>query len=534
MFVDYSGLERFSVINESFGNKYLQLLRFDAIQSPEDRLKELKENSNGLDSVHAVRLEDFKLDWGIIDFMYKMLLCITQMQEVSSYIRKCPTVYFAEMFDQPCPMSRYSMENLSSSLLKMYRDIQKAYDDIKNELLEEVRTLIAELKPDYGFREFDQWHILQKYLYFECCKGLSKQQIPKTQVVLIPKSFPKLYMEQVNKSGFMKESAQVRFFMFDTLSNERSFDPISRDDLKLKTLGDKVTTIWKEKDDKADIGSDTERTASTQQSNKSSAMGSSPVGSSRMGSSRVGSTAKEPDFIRLFKEHDVNVGIKRPSVRFAERNETIGSKGKDEKLKIREYYQYSNDRDERYTAQMVSPVGKKSPSPISPILEEDESEVDNSSSGRSNENQVFSPLSSGNLPTAVTPDNDSDVSSPQKRLFCYNDDCSPSMFPQPPDLPPSAFKDFYAHQSKREAVKEKFKEYVAKPIQKCFTRNSDSSGFDTVDSFAQFQGAPWDEMTSKKFIKFKLKKFKRDCRYYKQIAKRFFEDIHDTSSSHKL
>ncbi|QLQ81072.1 hypothetical protein HG537_0E04270 [Torulaspora globosa] len=503
MFVDYSGLQRYSIINEKFGNKYLQLLRFHAIKSPEDRLKELKKNSNGLESVHAVRLEDFKMDWGIIDYIFKMLLCITQMQEVASHIRRCPTVYFAEMFNEPCPMSRYSMANLSSSLLKMYREVQKAYNDIKNELLEEVKILIAELKPDYRFSDFEQWHILQKYVYFESCKNLKDNMVPKTHIVLIPMNFPNLYKEQVDNDGFMWESAQVCFFMFDILS---------ADELKLKAVDDKVSTVWKQIDDKAGIGSDTERTASSEGSNRSSC---------------VGSIAKEPEFVGLFKEHDVNVAIKRPFVRFEESSETVGTECKEERFKLRESFQYSNPRDRRFTAERISSIGKRTSSPISPILEEDEdeSEVDNSSSDKGKE--VFSPCNSNNLRPALTSESGSNLSNNKTRPFRYNDNYSPSMFPLPPDLPPNAFKNFHAHQSKREVMKEKLKEYIGRPIKKCFAGNSDS--FDTVNSFDQFQGAPWDEMTSKKFIKFKFKKLKSDCRYYKQIAKRFFEDIHETS-----
>ncbi|QLQ82203.1 hypothetical protein HG537_0G04580 [Torulaspora globosa] len=315
MFVDYSGLERYSIINQKFGNKYLQLLRFHAIQSPEDRLKELKENSNGLESVQAVRLEDFKMNWGIIDYIFKMLLCITQMQEVSSHIQRCPTVYFVEMFDQPCPISGYSMEDLSSSLLKMYREVNKAYDDIKNQLLEEVKILIAELKPDYGFNNFERWHFLQKCLYFECFKDLEDNMIPQTHIVSIPIDFPDLYKEQVNKDGFMWESARARFFMFDTLSAERSLDPISADELKLKALGDKVKTVWKDVDDDSGIDSDTDQTTNSEGSNRSS---------------RTGSAAKEPDLVELFKEHDINVAIERPSIRFEERGESVGSKCKEE------------------------------------------------------------------------------------------------------------------------------------------------------------------------------------------------------------
>ncbi|QLQ82537.1 hypothetical protein HG537_0H02990 [Torulaspora globosa] len=500
MFVDYSGLQRFSIINENFGNKYLQLLRFHAIKSPEDRLKELKKNSNGLESVHAVRLEDFKMDWGIIDYIFKMLLCITQMQEVASHIRRCPTVYFAEMFNEPCPMSRYSMANLSSSLLKMYREVQKAYDDIKNELLEEVKILITELKPDYRFSDFEQWHILQKYVYFESCKNLKDNMVPKTHIVLIPMNFPNLYKEQVDNDGFMWESAQVCFFMFDTLS---------ADELKLKAVDDKVSTVWKQIEDEAGIGSDTERTASSEGSNRSSC---------------VGSIAEEPEFVGLFKEHDVNVAIKRSSVRFAERNEIVGSKSKDERFKLKESFQYSNHRDRRFTAERSSSIGKRTSSPISPILEEDESEVENPSSDKGKESDVFSPCSSGSLRPALTPDNGSNLSDNKTHPFRYNDYCSPMMFPPPPDLPPNAFTNFHVHQSKREAVKQKFKEHVGRPIQKYFSRNSESLGFNTVDSFDQFQE---EEMTSKQFLKFKFKKFRNDCRYYKQIAKRFFEDIHE-------
>ncbi|QLQ80384.1 hypothetical protein HG537_0D03850 [Torulaspora globosa] len=146
-------------------------------------------------------------------------------------------------------------------------------------------------------------------------------------------------------------------------------------------------------------------------------------------------------------------------------------------------------------------------------MDEDESEVDNSSSDKGKENEVFSPVNSGNRSTALTD----------------NNDCSSSISPLPLDSSPNAFTNFHVHQPKREALKEKLKEYVGRPIQKCFSSNSNSLGFEISDSFAEFEGAPWDEVTSRKFIKFKLKKFKKDCQYYKQRAKQFFKDIHENS-----
>ncbi|QLQ82497.1 hypothetical protein HG537_0H02590 [Torulaspora globosa] len=241
----------------------------------------------------------------------------------------------------------------------------------------------------------------------------------------------------------------------------------------------------------------------------------------------MGSLAKEPDFIGLFKEHDINVVIKRRSVRFEESSESIGAKSKDERFKLKESLQYSHQREGRFSAEVISSIGKRTSSPISPIMkeDEDESEVDNSSSDKGKEG---SPCNSNNLRPALTSESGSNLWNNKTRPFRYND-CSPWMFPLPPDLPPNAFKNFHVHQSKREVVKEKFKEHVGRPIQKYFAGNSDSLGFNTVNSFDQFQGAPWDEMTSRKFIKFKFKKFRCNCRYYKPIAKRFFNDIHETS-----
>ncbi|QLQ79749.1 hypothetical protein HG537_0C03980 [Torulaspora globosa] len=301
--------------------------------------------------------------------------------------------------------------------------------------------------------------------------------IPKTHIVSIPIDFPDLYKEQVNKDGFMWESARARFFMFDTLSAERSLDPISADELKLKAVGDKVKTVWKDINDDAGIGSDTDQTASSEGSNRSS---------------RMGSAAKEPDLVELFKELDINVDIERSSVRFEERSESVGSKCKDEGFKLKEYLQYSNHKDGRISAETIPSIEKRTSSSISPIMEEDEDEleVDNSSSDKGKENEVFSPVNSGNRSTALTD----------------NNDCSSSISPLPLDSSPKAFKDFNVHQSKREAVKEKFKEYVGRSIQKCFTRNSDSLDFDTMDSFAEFEGAPWDEMTTKKIHKVQIQK----------------------------
>lgn len=514
MFVDYSGLQRFSTINENFANKYLQMLHFDAIQSPEQRLGLLKEHSGVFKNIQLVSLEDFRLDWGIIDYLYKMLLCITQMQEVASYVKRCPTVYVVEMFDRTCPMSRYSMENLSATLAKACQEFQDFYDGIRFELLEEVKQTIVELKPDYCFTNFEKWHPLQKFLFHECCLDLPKFMIPQTQVVIIPKTFPRLYMEQVNSNGFMKASSQMRFFMFDTLSAERSFDPVGADELVLKSLDTKVTTIWKEGDDTDFIGTATQNTLNED------IIEEAPT---------FNSISNEPDFLRVFQERDANVDANHNH----DEAPKIGTKlpTLHKRTKIREYCNYKTSERDSFENGIKSV--KEETSKEHRNSDEDDSHTDSGSSAKSKDNDIFSPLSSGNLQTAATPDNCSKESVEQKE--CYNlEDMAyaASLFPPPPELPPNAFKDRYCyeHHSKRDSMKLKFKEYIGKPIQKCFTRTPEPMGFNTLDSFGEFQGAPWDDMSSKKFIKFKLKKFKRDCRYYGHVAKRFFEDLHENDA----
>lgn len=509
MFVDYSGLQRFSTINENFANKYLQMLHFDAIQPPEQRFGLLKEHSEDFKSIHLVRLEDFRLDWGIIDYLYKMLLCITQMREVASYIKRCPTVYVVEMFDRTCPMSRYSMENLSGTLAKACQEFQCSYNDIRNELCEEVKRTIVELKPDYGFLNFEKWHPLQKFLFHECLDNLPKYMIPQTQVILIPKVFPRLYMEQVNGNGFMKASSQMRFLIFDTLSAERGFDSVGAHELVLKLLDSKVTTIWKENEENDFIGTATKNTLSEDVIEEAPSLEY---------------TSKEPDFLRVFQERDANADANQVQDKVPAKLPALHKR-----TKMREYCKYSNSESES-TNDEINTVGVKN-SDKEKNSDEERSQIDIGSSSESNHDDIFSPLSFGNLQSAVTPDNCSEKSEKEKKCLNLEDmDYAASLFPPPPELPPNAFRERYnynEHQSKRESVKLKFREYIGRPIQKCFIRTHEPMLFDTADSFAEFQGALWDDMSSKKFIKFKLKKFKRDCRYYGHIAKSFFEDLHE-------
>lgn len=510
MFVDYSGLQRFGAINENFANKYLQMLHYDAIKSPEQRLGLLKEHADSFKNIHSVTLEDFRLDWGIIDYLYKMVLCIAQMREVAHYIRRCPTVYVVEMFDRTCPMSRYSMENLSGSLAKACAEFQDFYNEIRFELCEEVKKTIVELKPDYEFSNFERWHPLQKFLFHECFHDLPKFMIPQTHVVLIPKAFPRLYMEQVNDRGYMKESSQMRFFKFDTLSAERGFDSVCSDEVMLKLLDTNVTTIWKDDEEKNYIGTATHTAINENVIEETDS---------------EDNEAQEPDFLRVFQEHDAN----------ADANQDEGSKrttklpALHKRTKIREYCNYSNSDRESKSDELKS---KTEGGPHErQTADEERSETDLCSSAKSKNDDVFSPLSTDNLHTSLTPDHCSQRSVKDGENRDFEEMAfKASMFPPPPALPPMAFANrynFYEHQSKRESVKLKFKEYIGRPIQKCFTRTPEPAKSSTVDSFAEFQGVLWDDMTSKKFIKFKLRKFKKDCRYYGQIAKRFFEDLHE-------
>ena len=150
--------------------------------------------------------------------------------------------------------------------------------------------------------------------------------IPQTQVILIPKVFPRLYMEQVNGNGFMKASSQMRFLIFDTLSAERGFDSVGAHELVLKLLDSKVTTIWKENEENDFIGTATKNPLSEDVIEEAPSLEN---------------ISKEPDFLRVFQERDANADANQAQDKVPAKLPALHKR-----TKMREYCKYSNSESE--------------------------------------------------------------------------------------------------------------------------------------------------------------------------------------------
>lgn len=491
MFVDYSGLQRFSTINKCFANRYLQLLYFESLDTQEGKLAQLKEYDRTVACIQLLRLEDFRNNFTIIDYLFKLSICIVQMREVAVLLRRCPTLYAVELFDHSFAANNYCAADFPSSLAVACEQLLTTYNSIRSILLEDIKRTIVELRPSPDFTSFQDWHILQRCLFYEYCADIPKFVTPKTDIVIIPMAFPKQYAEQVNNDGFMSTNFKLRFYKFDLNTPRGSPHSIRRESLVLKQVGNKISTIWKDGDDKDYIGTMWESDCFRE---------FAPVHSSCGGT-------KEPNLLKLFREHEPNI---------------------DEAQCVSDFKSY---RQIGYSVRRKENIAttEKHKNYV-------HSELESSSSAKTNASlyDIFSPLSSSNLPTAMTPENFTSSIVNHKRYTIPDQTQLPNNFVLPP--PPSllaTYDDFdvSASTSNSHWLRYKLKNLISRPAKKCVAPLSSTNEFDTVGSSAEFQSSTWNEMSSKKFIKFKLKKWKGNYLYYAGIAKYCIDDFHSNNLS---
>lgn len=490
MFVDYSGLQRFSSINKSFGNSYLHLLHYNGLETVEERLRELQKIEKTVEAVQALRPEDVKDCIKDVDFLFKLAISVQQMVNQYDVIKRCPTLYVTKFADDKDSQVDMALPMSNSDVLRQTRkELYSNFDKFRSPLLEEVKKLILDLRPSDAFEEFDQWHVLQKCLFYESCSNISKFIIPKIDIVIIPVCFPMEFINQVNNEGFIKGESNLNFMKFDLGLRSQSLESLRNDSLFLRGTKAKISTIWKDGDAEDFIGTMCEA---------SSAFKKHVVSPEH---------CKRPGFASLFRELFPEMAdIHIPPTPIANAR-SVRKSSQTSKL------QTSTDFAE----------------PLSASATENHSFYD-----------IFSPLSSNNLPTAVTPA-DMEVAMAENLKVPYirtkqkpaavHTKCNMA-FPAPPPSLLSPFEEFETHSGiDQHSLRGKLKSIITRAKHRNQSqRERRTCEFDTIGSFAEFQTQTWNEMTSKKFLKFKYKKFKRNCHYLRDIAKQCFEDLQDASS----
>lgn len=99
MFLDYSGLQRFAGINRSFAVRFLQLLEFESLDTVEKRFDYFRNFENDFKCIQSLEVGNFEFQREVMDHLFKLALSIKQMEETSEIVKRCPTVYAVEIFD---------------------------------------------------------------------------------------------------------------------------------------------------------------------------------------------------------------------------------------------------------------------------------------------------------------------------------------------------------------------------------------------------------------------------------------------------
>lgn len=486
MFVDYSGLQRFSYINKCFAQRLLQLLEFESFNTLEEKIKYFREFSKEETCLQGLEGRDFESRPDVINYLFRISLSNKQMQEVSEVVKRCPTIYAVEIFETHETLADSSEVVAWAGVL-----LKNTYDAVRTELCEAIKHVIAELKPEAETSPFQDWHLLQKYLFYSYRVDVPKFMAPKKDIVIIPMNFPKAYIGKVNRDGFMKMDSSIKFFLFGLKDRHVCLSRIEKESLVLMPIKNKISTIWKDGDEKDYIG--------TIWNSWGAKMCKRPQQTGNF---------SQPNLVALFQDDDDNEAID-----LIARSQSISS-GRHHKRILKS----DCDRVE-WEANFAS-------------------DKENSRSAGS-VYDIFSPLSSNELPTALTPPNiatSASVSS-HKKYACSNIDQATSndftILPPPPSFLP-CYSDFESSSlnGEKHGLRYKLKQvfFYSLSRQKRHLAQTSFTGFDATGSWGEYQSSTWNEMSTKKFVKFKLKKLKRNYRCCKEVAKQCIEDFHDNSN----
>ncbi|CAR30907.1 hypothetical protein ZYGR_0P02100 [Zygosaccharomyces rouxii] len=504
MFVDYSGLQRFSSINRCFAHRFIQLLEYEDLDTLEERLKFLKSLEKDEVCIQRLEITDFADHSDVMDYLFKLSLSVKQMQEVSEVIRRCPTTYSVEIFNA----NEISVD-IGDVVAWAGMFLRNTYDSIRKALYDDIKQIIVDLKPELNNSSFQDWHLLQRYLFYGWCEEVPKFMEPRTNIIIIPMNFPEIFVNNVNKNGFMSATSDITFYTFEVENGDyNSLANFNIDSLVRRPIKDKISTIWKDGDEKDYIGTVWE-----------------PTKENNIHSNNISENATtQPNFLTLF--HECDSGLEPNTIVDGADNS---------------FYMVQHDKERRHHRKYE----RDSSSPAS-----DGGSAESESNSHSDKDgslyDIFSPLSSNELPTALTPPNNASDSSPvQGKNYNYMANLEReekskdyALLPPPPSFLP-CYSDFENSSlyNQKQGFRYKLRQLFSSSSSSLHSRSKRQSsgdksltGFDTIGSWADFQSSNWDDLSTKKFFRYKMRKWKKNYQYYKEVAKQCIEDFHDNTS----
>ncbi|EDO14932.1 hypothetical protein Kpol_385p1 [Vanderwaltozyma polyspora DSM 70294] len=433
------------------------------------------------------------------------------MEDVYDYIEQCPTIYIMEL---PILINGLSENDTNHLSIQIYEDLYCKFLQYKNTLIETLKDCIIELQPDFKNTEFNDWNHIQKYLFYEIADNLSNFVKPKTEMLVIPMSFPKLYSELSDSYGFIGFKFKLKFSRFKLITdNGKPLEFIDKSDLLLTQCDTKLSTIWREPFEKEFIGT-LSRTPKKENDNSSMfVLNNSPV-------------PKNPKFLDIFRENSINTNesIAVPAVT---KNPDVFQKNKKNK-NMNKSNLISRESNIDTFPHLGETVKFTSSSGISTIR---------------THNDIFSAIHSGNMlpsaltqPTATTPI----FEKPNPPIFKITETPDNSGLNKVQSLPPPTLLYFNPtsedelNLSNKDKFKNGLKKFTGTILLKCIkdSRSKRSqnliTGLETIKTIDLMEQAPEIDISLKTYIKSKLLKFKRDYRYMKDVAKYCIEEYHET------
>lgn len=508
MFLDYSGLQRFSEINLNFAEKYLQLLYFETLEGVDARLNFIKKItmvSNVNKDINSLVVDDFILEHPkYLEDLLLVILCIQQSETVHRFVERCPTVYMMEV-----PILSQDMLDKDHLAIQIYEDIYLKYKKYRNFLLQSLKQCIVDIQPDFSETTFKDWNQIQKYLFHELCDELTDFVRPKTNIVIIPISFPKAYSYLTDSYGFIKINSKLMVSKFlINVKKDMLIQSITQENLTLTPYEQKISTIWRAASEKEFIG-----TASK-----------SPLKNNNdttLGTIYYSPSPKNPKFLDIFKECHINIENEMKDIPKLgkPRRQRILQKNNRTNINMQKNIDSTNESIKFFTS---SPQ----------------------STNRSN-NNIFSAVNSTNvLPTAATQPTTSTPSFKNNAmykipLFSHENVAIIGIEGKQASAPPTILHFFDQDDSsinvnsKSQKLKSNFKKLRGKtPANK--TKSSKSKGkqnmsdtIDTIRTVDEIEYSPNIDISFKTFVRYKLIKVKNNYHYCKDVAKYCFEEYYE-------
>lgn len=244
MFVDYSGLNKFSDINSIFADKYLELLFLEGLKNVEDKLIYLKGRNTTTISIQELTSQAVAQNPEWLKYIFGLCLSREQMEECAGVLLECPTLYMVEFGIDNCSIKMANCLDHTDPVRKAVLDVHARYVSIRAKINSHVKAQILELKPRND-KAFEDYSNLQKLLYGEYTNFVDEKLKPRTDVIIIPRSFPKSFSNFMQKDGFLSSQIHVRFFKWGIPGSENNLSLVTLNNLIPIFMKNNLTTIWK-------------------------------------------------------------------------------------------------------------------------------------------------------------------------------------------------------------------------------------------------------------------------------------------------